>query len=121
MARCDSLRSLGIEKGKPFNPDPQTKAALDAGAREAKAWLEAKYDAGLPPFYPGSRWTVPALPELLAAVQANFDDPDKYPVDAHGLTYPFRLRRGVVEGAQSVMFLVSDHTGASDEHLLRTP
>jgi hypothetical protein len=27
----------------------------------------------------------------------------------------------VVEGAQSGMFLVSDHTGANDEHLLRTP
>jgi hypothetical protein len=42
------LRSLGIEKGKPFNPDVNTKAALEAGIREAKAWLEAKYDAGLP-------------------------------------------------------------------------
>ena len=59
------------------------------GIREAQAWLEAKYDAGLPPFYPGSRWTVPALPELLAAVQVDFDDPDKYPVDARGLTYSF--------------------------------
>jgi hypothetical protein len=29
--------------------------------------------------------------------------------------------RGVVEGAQSGMFLVSNHTGATDEHLLRTP
>ena len=26
----DQLRSLGIEKGKPFNPDAATKAALDA-------------------------------------------------------------------------------------------
>jgi hypothetical protein len=32
---------------------------------------------------------VPALPELLAAVRADFDDPDKYPVDARGLTYSF--------------------------------
>jgi hypothetical protein len=32
---------------------------------------------------------VPALPELLAAVQADFNDPDKYPVDARGLTYSF--------------------------------
>jgi hypothetical protein len=85
----DSLRSIGIEKGKPFNPDAQTKAALDAAAREAKAWLESKYDAGLPSFYPGSRWAVPALPELLAAVQKDFNDPDQYPVDARGLTYSF--------------------------------
>jgi hypothetical protein len=86
-AMIDPLRSLGIEKGKPFNPDATTKAALAAGAREAKAWLEAKYDAGLPEFYPGSRWTVPALPELVAAVQTDFSAPDKYPVDVRGLTY----------------------------------
>jgi hypothetical protein len=88
-AMIDPLQSIGIEKGKPFNPDATTKASLDAGAREAKAWLEAKYDTGFAPFYPGSRWTVPALPELLAAVQADFNDPDKYPVDARGLTYSF--------------------------------
>jgi hypothetical protein len=88
-AMIDVLRSLGIEKGKPFNPDAGTRAALEAGIHEAQAWLEAKYNAGLPSFYEGSRWTVPALPELLAAVKADFNDPDKYPVDARGLTYTY--------------------------------
>ena len=88
-AMIDVLRSIGIEKGKPFDPDKKTKAALEAGAREAHAWLEAKYDAGLPSFYAGSHWTVPALPELVAAAQASFDDPDKYPVDARGLAYSY--------------------------------
>jgi hypothetical protein len=88
-AMIDPLRSIGIEKGQPFNPDAATKAALDAAAREAKAWLEAQYDAGLPEFYPASRWAVPALPELLAAVQKDFNEPDHYPVDARGLTYTY--------------------------------
>ena len=88
-AMIDVLRSLGIEKGKPFNPDAKTRVALETGAREAQAWLESRYDTALPPFYPDSRWTVPALPELLAAVQADFNDPDKYPVDARGITYTF--------------------------------
>ena len=40
-----------------------TKALLTAATREAGAWLEAKYDAGLPPFFSAtSRWTVPAPP-----------------------------------------------------------
>ena len=52
-AMIDVLRTLGIEKGKPFNPDAKTKAALETGAREAQAWLEARYDTGLPPFYHG--------------------------------------------------------------------
>jgi hypothetical protein len=51
-AMIDQLKSLGIEKGKPFNPSNATTAILDAAAREAGAWLEARYDAGLPPFFP---------------------------------------------------------------------
>jgi hypothetical protein len=85
----DSLRTLGIEKGKPFSPDAKRKAALAAGAKEAQAWLEARYDAGLPPFYEGSRWTIPAFPELIEAAQVSFADPDKYPVDIRGLTYSY--------------------------------
>jgi hypothetical protein len=88
-AMIDVLRSLGIEKGKPFNTDAKTKAALETGAREAQAWLESRYDTVLPPFYAGGRWLLPALPELLAAVQADFNDPNNYRVDARGVTYAF--------------------------------
>ena len=92
-AMIDVLKSIGIEKGKPFNPDEKTTAALEAGIAEAKAWLAAKYDAGLPPFYEGSRWTVPALPDLIEATQASFSDPDKYPVDYRGLDLHLRVHR----------------------------
>ena len=56
-AMIDPLRSLGIEKGKSFKPDARALVQLDAGTREAQAWLEAKYDAGLPPY-----WEKPAGP-----------------------------------------------------------
>jgi hypothetical protein len=88
-AMIDPLRTLGIEKGKPFNPDAKTRATLAAGAQEARAWLEARYDAGLPPFYPGSHWTGPTFPELIEAAQKSFSEPDKYPVDLRGLTYSY--------------------------------
>lgn len=85
----DQLKTLGIEKGKPFAPDSATNAILDAGAKEAQALLAAKYDAGLPAFWDGSRWSVPAFPELVQAAQARFDQPDAYPVDIRGLTYTY--------------------------------
>jgi hypothetical protein len=88
-AMIDQLRSIGIEKGKPFNPDAETRELLEAGAREAQAWLEAKYDAGFPPFWEGSRWTFPAPPELIEAAQASFAEPDAYPTDARGLGYSY--------------------------------
>ncbi len=88
-AMIDQLKTLGIEKGKPFTPDADTKEALEAAALEAKAWLAAMYDAGLPTFFEGGHWSVPALPELVTAAPEGFPDPDQYPVDARGLTYTY--------------------------------
>jgi hypothetical protein len=89
-AMIDPLKSLGIEKGKPFNPDDTTKAALGSAAREAGAWLEAKYDAGLPPFFSAtSRWTYPAPPDLIKAAQEAYSDPNLYPTDNRGLAYSY--------------------------------
>jgi hypothetical protein len=88
-AMIDQLRTIGIEKGKPFAPDAATKQALADGVGEAHAWMAAKYDAGLPPFFPGTHWTFPAHPELLKAASENFDGPSAYPVDWRGITYTY--------------------------------
>jgi hypothetical protein len=88
-AMIDQLRTLGIERGRPFNPDKRTSKALKAGIEEARDLLEARYDTGLPSFFDGGRWTVPALPDLVKAAQSAFNDPDAYPVDARGLTYTY--------------------------------
>lgn len=83
----DQLKSLGIEKGKPFKPDMATRFVLDAAAVEAKAWLAKKYEAGWAPFYNGTQWRPAAIPELARAAQAAYAEPDAYPVDARGLIY----------------------------------
>ena len=40
----DSLRTIGIEKGKPFSPDEKTKQALNEAVSEAHAWLDHQYE-----------------------------------------------------------------------------
>jgi hypothetical protein len=40
----DMLKSIGIEKGKPFNPETKMQDILKSAAREARALLESKYD-----------------------------------------------------------------------------
>jgi hypothetical protein len=90
-AMIDQLKSNGIEKGKPFNPNAATTSMLDGEAKEAGAWLGERYDAGFPPFWEGSRWMFPAVPELVDAMQNSFSAPDAYPVDARGLAYPTPL------------------------------
>lgn len=89
-AMIDQLKSIGIEKGKPYRPDEARTAALNAGAREAQGWLERKYDAGLPPFFSEtSRWTFPAPPDLIKSAQNGYNDADAYPTDLRGLAYSY--------------------------------
>jgi hypothetical protein len=86
----DQLKSIGIEKDKPFEPDRHTKSLLTKGIKEAETLLEAKYDAGLPPFFSEkSRWTFPAYPDLIKAMQSDFAEQDAYPVDHRGVAYSY--------------------------------
>jgi hypothetical protein len=88
-AMIQKLQALGIEKGKPFKPDAATGKVLDAAAKEAGAYLAMKYDAGFPPYWPGSHWTYVSFPELIRAAQANYAEPDHYPVDERGVAYSY--------------------------------
>lgn len=89
-AMIDPLRSIGIEKGKPFNPDPRTQELLNEAAREAHAWLTARYEASLSsPYYEGGHWALPGSPELLEGQATFFARPDVYPVDVRGVSFSY--------------------------------
>src|SRR5262245_7595939 len=106
-AMIDQLKSLGIEKGKTFRPDAATKALLTSAAREAGAWLEAKYDAGLPPFFSEkSRWTSPAPPEVVKAYADSFAETDAYPLDGRALGYSYAYI-GIKRLGVGQMYLIS--------------
>jgi hypothetical protein len=85
----DQLKAIGIEKGKPFNPDAKTKEILTDAIHEAQALLEARYDAGMPQFNPGIHWTLPAMPDIIESYKTSYGDPNAYPVDARGLGYTY--------------------------------
>ncbi|HKE43436.1 MAG TPA: DUF1254 domain-containing protein [Steroidobacteraceae bacterium] len=88
-AMIDPLKSLGIEKGKPFAPDARTKELLIAAVQEAGAWLDAKYDTAFPPYFTGAHWSLPADREVIEGMSTSFADPNAYPIDGRGLTYTF--------------------------------
>jgi hypothetical protein len=104
-AMIDLLKSIGIEKGKPFNPDPKTRDILNAAAREAQAWLDARYEAGYPRFYEDRQWAFPASPELSQTMSTFYEGPDAYSVDARGL-------------ADSLAYSTLKHLGAGQFYLM---
>jgi len=106
-AMIDPLKSIGIERGKPFNPSTRTKELLNDAAREAQAWLVARYEASLSasPFYEGGHWARPGSRELLEGQATFFAKPDVYPVDVRGVTF-------------SYAYFTPKHVGAGSSYLL---
>ena len=112
-AMIDPLRTLGIERGKPFKPDPETRAALDAGALAAKGELAAMYEAGWPAFFPGTHWRSAATVDIAKAQQSAYADPGLYPVDQRGMSYTYGyigLKR--LGAGQFYLIAIHDKDGA---------
>jgi len=105
-AMIDQLESIGIVKGTPFNPDARTKELLNDAAREAHAWLVARYEAALSsPYYEGGHWARPGSRELFEGQATFFAKPDVYPVDVRGVTF-------------SYAYFTPKHVGAGSSYLL---
>jgi hypothetical protein len=106
-AMIDPLRSIGIEKGKPFSPDSKTQEVLKDAAREAQAWLVAQYESSLSasPYYEGGHWARPGSRELFEGQATFFAKPDVYPVDVRGVTF-------------SYAYFTPKHVGTGSSYLL---
>jgi hypothetical protein len=103
----DQLKTIGIEKGKRFDPDAKTQKILLDAAREAHAWLDHRYENAYfpPPYYEGGRWTLPGSAEVLGGMSTDFAKPDTYPVDGRAIAY-------------SVAFFCPKHLGAGQSYLM---
>jgi hypothetical protein len=109
----DMLKSIGIEKGKPFKPDLKTKAIFEKAAREARTEIDARYGTlFVPPFNEGSRWAVPASKDVLAGLGSGFADPGSYPVLDRGVAYAMGYFSAKHLGAgQFYLMAIKDQTG----------
>ena len=88
QALIETLKTIGIEKNKPFRPDARTKPILDEAAREARAFLEGKYESGFSPgFYDASQWAVPIPRDVIEGQGSGYSNPDSYPIDGRGVMY----------------------------------
>jgi hypothetical protein len=114
-AMIDTLRTLGIEKGKTFAPDAKMVQTLNAAAQQAHAYLDGKYKEVVTTgaFAPGSKWAFPeSLGLVFKAASAQFAEPDVYPVEARGLllSFIFFLPKRLGEG-QFYLMAIADKEG----------
>jgi hypothetical protein len=79
------LRSLGIEKGKAFEPDAAVREILKQGIAEALAGFMRSVVVG-ESFWPGVHWIVPG--ESVAPKTAfSFETGDRLEIDARGVLF----------------------------------
>jgi len=109
----DSLKTLGIEKGKPYNPDAKTKAIFVKAAQEAREVIALKYERGfVPPFYEGTRWSVPVPPETRDGLGNMFADPNEYGLDGRAVMYHMAyFSPKVFGGGQFYLMNTGDRAG----------
>jgi hypothetical protein len=111
-AMIDVLRTLGIEKGKPFRPDIDRRMLLGAAALEAHDSLDARFEASLAPFYEGAQWSLPFPEELGETLGSGYEKPDSYSVDARGVAVSYTFSTVKNPGAgQSYLLTLADADG----------
>jgi hypothetical protein len=113
-AMIDMLRSIGIEKGKPFKPDAKTRQILNAAIGETHSWLGARYETAFPPYYGSGQWGVPANPELMETASTFYEAANAYSVDARALLdyWAFTTVKHLGAG-QFYLMAIRDKAGAA--------
>ena len=111
-AMIDPLKSLGIEKGKPFKPDGKTAETLKAAAQEALALFDYWYENNFEPYNKGTRWFLPADHQILKAMETSYRDTASYPTDGRGCAYYYAFSSIKHMGAgQFYLFVSRDKDG----------
>lgn len=85
----DVLKTLGIEKGKPFQPDARTQKIFADAAHEAHALIAMQYESAFAaaPFFPGTRWALPVPKPTIDGMSTKFAAPEAYPIDGRAIMY----------------------------------
>ena len=113
----NALKTIGIEKGKPFKPDEKTKSILEKAVREAHAVIALQYEAGfVPPFCEGTHWGLPIAKDTGEGLQTGFADPNAYGTDGRAVIYHMAYFSAKHFGAgQFYLINLGDRAGKSLE------
>ena len=111
LAVVGQLRSPGIEKSKPFNPDAATREILRKAIAEAQAGF-MQFMMALPSFAPGSHWTLPGTP-VGPETAFVFERANRLEIDERGALFFFGCAPPKKLGAATFYLLSSKDANAA--------
>jgi hypothetical protein len=115
LMATELLKSIGIEKRKPFNPDLQSSKNLAIAAQEAYAWFENRFLTALPAYYPDKQWLLPAE-SIGPGTQGTFVTPEFYGINARGMTFYWAF--GAMKHLGGGSFYLVGVRDSAKQHLL---
>jgi hypothetical protein len=124
LAALGQLRSIGIEKGEPFNPDAAAREVLKQAVLEARAgFIQTMIE--LPAFWSGSSWALPAS-HVGGETGHTFQTAQYLDVDARAQLFYFGCAPAKKPGAATFyLAAMKDATGAAlgggNNYRLRVP
>lgn len=106
LVMIDQLKTIGIEKGKNFNPDARTKEILNAAILDAHTLIDKKFEEVFKgAYYEGTHWSLPAFPDFAKTIMSNYEVPNMYPIDERAVSY-------------SMAYFSAKHLGAGQFYLM---
>jgi hypothetical protein len=108
------LASIGIERGKPFQPDAKMQKTLDAALVDARRILQNYFEnTALAPWWPGSHWTSLSPATMGVANQFTYETHDALWIDARagGLYYWATFLPKKLGGGSFYLMGLRDSTG----------
>ena len=108
----DMLKSIGIEKGKPFNPDTKTQELHKSAAIEAHDWFVSRFETGFKPYFEGTQWATIEMKGLYETWGTFYEKQDMYVLDDRRLTF-YYIFGSVKElgSGQYYMFTIKNKQG----------
>ena len=87
LAMMGLLSRIGIQKGKPFEPDAQTEKVYEAAAADALQYMIEQYHKFLNPWvYEGKKWST-LTPPGNRETGFTYEFPDRFDYHARGALY----------------------------------
>jgi hypothetical protein len=87
LVMMGQLRSLGIEKGKEFKPNEETRVVLRSAVQEAHAGFVNALLEGSEPWWPGVQWGLSDKLGFATKTGFSFKTPDYLDIDARAPIY----------------------------------
>lgn len=126
MVAMGMLQTIGIEKGKPFEPTKEQRTLLNSAAKQAHEEFMDMVVNTSDPYWPGSTWSYLATPAVVQETGFTYRYPHLLDYTSRGMLYYAAFSSAVTLGTQTQYFIAGRDSSSNvldggERYRLRVP